>query len=95
MRLNNKTIPYLNFINVKTSPYGSKVILRHNNYRSDIKLGPGIFEIRIMPYNFRACATIISLYWDKKIKEAFNHTRYGRVYSCKYSQKQFVTITGL
>ena len=32
--------------NNKIFPYGSKGILRHYNYRSYPKLGPGIFSIR-------------------------------------------------
>ena len=42
MRWEKKTFPSLHVINRKSSPYVSKGILRHNNYRSDPKLGPGI-----------------------------------------------------
>ena len=68
----------------KTAPYGSKGVLRHRNYRSDPKLGSCIVEIRRIPYSFHTCTIILSLSWDYTIKEKFNHTRYGRLYNCKY-----------
>ena len=86
MRWNNKLFPSLNVINVETSPYGSKGILRHNHYWSDPKLGPGIVAIIIIPCSCHACTTILSLSWDSKTKEEVNQPRYGRVYNCKYSQ---------
>ena len=78
--------PSLKIIRGKSSPYGSKGIIRQYNYWSDTKLGQGIVEIRIIPCSCHACTTILSLYWDSKTREAFNQNRYGRVYSCKYSQ---------
>ena len=67
-------------------PYASKGILRHNNYRSDPNLGPGIVTIRKIPCSCHACTTILSLSWDYKIKESVNQPRNGRVYDCKYYQ---------
>ena len=81
MRCNNNFFPSLNFNNGKTSPYGSKAILRHYRYCSDQKLGPGIVEVRIIPYSYHDCTTILSLSWDSKIKEAVNQPIYGRVYN--------------
>ena len=49
MQCNNKLFPSLNVINGKSSPYGSKGILRNYHYRSDPKLGPGIVAIIIVP----------------------------------------------
>ena len=83
---NNTLFPSLNVIYGKTSPYGSKGILRYYHYRSNPKLGSGIVAIRIIPFNCHACTTILSLSWDSKIKEAVNQPRYGRVYNFKYSQ---------
>ena len=57
----NKKNTSLNVNNGKTSPYGSKGILRHNNYRSDPNLVPGIVVIRIVPCNFHSCTTLLSL----------------------------------
>ena len=48
MRCNNKRFPSLHFINSKTSPYGSKIVLRHNHYPSYPKLCPGIVAIVIL-----------------------------------------------
>ena len=67
----------------KKPPYKSKEILRHNHYRSDKKLGPGIVAIRRIPYSCHACKTILSLSWYIKTKEAVNQPRYGIVYNCK------------
>ena len=66
--------------------YRSKLILIHYHYQSYPKLGPGIVVIRRITCSFHACTTILSLYWDSKIKETVNQTRYGKVYNCKYSQ---------
>ena len=63
---NNKIFPSLNVINGKTLPYAIKGILRHYHYRSDTKLGPGIFVIRRIPCSFHDCTNILSLYWDSK-----------------------------
>ena len=79
-------IPSLNVINGKTSPYKSKVILRHYHYCSDPKLGPGPFAVRIFPCNCHSRTNILSLYWDSKIEEAFNQPRYGRICNFKTSQ---------
>ena len=68
------------------SPCGRKGILRHHNYQSDPKLGPGIIWIIIIPWSCHACTTILSLSWYSKIKEVFNQPRYVRVYNCKFSQ---------
>ena len=84
--MEQQTFPPLNIINGKTSPYGSKVILRHYHYQSDPKLGTGVVEIRIIPCSCHACTTLLSLSCDSKNKEAFNHPRYGRVYNCNYSK---------
>ena len=84
--MEQQTLQSLNFINGKTYPYGSKVILRHYNFQSDPKLGPGIVVIRRIPYNCHASTTILYLSWDSKIKEAVNQPRYGIVYNWKYSQ---------
>ena len=87
-RWNNKVFPvmnYLNFINGKPSPYGSKGVLIHYHYSSDPKLGLGIVTIRRITYTFHDCRTILYLTRDYKIKEAFNQPKYGRVYNCKYS----------
>ena len=70
MRWNNKTFPSLNVINGKTSPYGSKGIQTHYRYWSDPKLFPVIVVTRRTPCNFHDCTTILSLYWDSKIKES-------------------------
>ena len=78
--------PELNVINGKPSPYGSKGILRYYYYWSDPKLVPGIIAIIIIPFSCHAWKTILSLSWQLKTKEAFNHHRYDRVYNCKYSQ---------
>ena len=83
---NNKLIPSLNVINGKTLPYTSKRILRYYHYRSDPKLVPGIFYIRKITFSCHNCTAILSLYWDSKIKEAFNQPRYGIFYNYKYSQ---------
>ena len=64
MRRNNKRFPSLNVINGKSSPNGSKFILRHYNNQSDIKLGPEIVAIRIFPWICHACTTILSLSLD-------------------------------
>ena len=86
MQWNNKMFPSLNDINGKPPPYGSKGILRHYHYRSDPKLGPGIFSIIRIPCNCHTCTTILYLSWDSKIKRAANQPIYGRVYNCNYSQ---------
>ena len=70
----------------KSSPYGSKRILRNYHYRSDPRICLGIVSTRRIPCSCHACTTILSLSWDSKTKEAFNQPRYGRVYNCKYSQ---------
>ena len=61
-------------------------MIRHYYYRSDPKLGPGIFAIRIIPCSCHACTDILYIYWDCKIKEEGNQPRYGGVYNCRYSQ---------
>ena len=43
--------------------------IRHYRYQLDTKLSPGIDDIRIITFSCRACATILSHYWDSKIKE--------------------------
>ena len=83
---NNKLFPSLNFIYYKTSPYASKVILRHYHYRYDPKYGPGSVVNRIITCSCHAFTTILSLYWGYKIKEAVNNPRYGSDYNCKCSQ---------
>ena len=83
MQWNNKMFPSLNDINGKPPPYGSKGILRHYHYRSDPKLGLGIVAVIIIPCSCHAFTTILSLLRDSKIKEPFNHPRYGRVYNYK------------
>ena len=65
---NNKLFPSLNVINGKTFPYGSKGILKHYHYRSYPKLGPGIFEIRMIPFSYHAFTTTLSLSWYSKIE---------------------------
>ena len=72
IRWNNKLFPSLNFINGKSSPYGSKVILRDYHYRSDTKVGPGIVAIRIISCSCHYCTTKLCLSWESKIKDAFN-----------------------
>ena len=64
----------------------ARKILRYYNYLSDPKLGMGIVAIIKTPFCCHACKTVLSPYWDSKIKEAVNQPRYGRVYNCKYSQ---------
>ena len=86
MRWSNKPFPPLNVINGKILPYGSKGILKHYCYWSDLKLGPAIVTIRRITCSCHDCTTMLSLYWDLKTKETFNHRRYGIVYNCKYSQ---------
>ena len=81
MRWENNNIPSLNVINGKTSPCGIKGILRHYNYWSDKKLGPGIVAIRIIACSCHDFTTILSLSWDSKIKEAVNLPRYCRIYN--------------
>ena len=81
MRCNNKRFSSLNVINGNTSPHRSKGNIRHYHYHSDPKLGPGIVEIRTIPYSCHDCTTILSLSWDSKIKEAVIQPRYGIVYN--------------
>ena len=83
---NNKIFPSLYVSNGKTLPYASKEILRHYLYRSDPKLVPGIFSIRVIPCICHACTAISYLSWYYKIKKEVNQPRHGRVYNCKYSQ---------
>ena len=61
MRWNNKLFLSLNSINGKTSPYASKGILRHYHYRLDVKFGPDIVVIRIIPCICHACTVILSI----------------------------------
>ena len=68
MRCNKKMFLSLNIINVKSSPYINKGILRHYNYQSDTKLGPFIVAIRIIPCSCHDFTTILSLSWYSKIK---------------------------
>ena len=77
---------FLNTLNCRILPYGSKIIVRNHQYWSNPKLGPGIFEIRIITCSCHACTAILYISWDSKIKEAVNQPRYGRVYNCKNSQ---------
>ena len=86
MRWNNKLFPSLNFIKGKISPYGIKGILRHYQYCSDPKLGPGIVIIRRITCSFHSCTYIWSFYWYSKIKEAVNQPKYCRVHNYKYYQ---------
>ena len=79
MRWKNKLFTALNVINSKALPYASKVIPRHYHYQSDLKLSPGIFVIRIIPFSCHTCTYIIYLYWDNKTKEAVHHPRNGIV----------------
>ena len=95
MRLNNKLFPSLNVISGKSSPNGSKVILRHYYYRSDTKLGTGIFPNRRITCSCHACKTILSLTWYSKIKEEYINTRYGRVYISSTIKLLVIKITGL
>ena len=76
--MEQQTVSSLNVINGKSSPYGKKGIIIYDNYLSDTKLGPDIVEIIRIPCSCNACTKISSLYWDSKIKEAFNQPRYGR-----------------
>ena len=55
---NNKLFPSLNVINGKKSPYESKGIIRHYHYRSDPKLGPGVFPLE----KFHVVAMLAHLY---------------------------------
>ena len=71
MRSNKNIFPSLNTISGKISPFGSKVILRHDTYWSDPKLGWAIVEIRRIPCSCNSCRTILSLSWYSKTKEAF------------------------
>ena len=91
---NNKLFPSLNVINGKTLPYKSKGILRHYNYQSDPKLGPGIVAIRIIPCSCHDCTYILSLFWDSKTKEAVNQHIYGRVIVANTIKFLVVTIIG-
>ena len=77
----------------KNLPHGSKEVLRHYNYCSDPKLGPGIVKIRIIPYNCHSCTTILFLSLDWKTKETVNQPRHGQVYYCKNLKLLGVTIT--
>ena len=77
MRQNHKPFQLLNVINGKTSPIGSKGILRHYHYQSDPKLSPGIVAIRIIPFRFHAFKIVLFVYWYSMIKEAVNQPRYG------------------
>ena len=86
IRCNIKLFTSLNVIIGKTSSYTSKGILRNYHYWSDPKLGPGFIPNRSIPFSCHACTTILSIHWDSKIKEVINQPRYGRVYSCRYSQ---------
>ena len=60
--------------------------IHHYHYQSDPKLGPGIVAIRIIRCSCHSCTTMISIFWDAKIKETVYQPRYGRVYDCNYSQ---------
>ena len=84
--MEKQKISSLDIMNEKLSPHGSWGILSHYHYCSDPKLGPGIVPILRMTCSCHACSKVLSLYWDSKIKESFNHSRYGRVHNCKYSQ---------
>ena len=81
MRWNKELFTSLNVINVKSSPYGSKVILRHNNYWSDPNLGPGIVAIIIFSSSCHYCTNILSLSWNSKPNKEFNQPKYGRLYN--------------
>ena len=71
IRRNNKKFPSINAINSKTSPYGSKNILRYYHYQSDPKLGSGIVTMKRITCNCHAFKTILSLSYHSKIKELF------------------------
>ena len=64
---NNKLFPSFNAINGKSTKYRSKGVLRHYHYRSDPKIGPGIFAIIIITCSFHACTTKLYINWDDKI----------------------------
>ena len=66
---NNKLFSSLNFIDDKTYPYGSKVIIRHYYHRSDPKSVQEIIVIRRILCIFYASTTILSLSWDWKSKK--------------------------
>ena len=83
MRWNKKLFPSLNVINGKSSPYGSKGVLRHDRSRLDPKLGMVVVGTRRITRSFHACTTILSVSSDSKSREAFNQPRYFRAYNCK------------
>ena len=85
LQRNNKLFPNLNSIHGKKSPYGRKGVLRHFHYRSDPKLGPGIFYLRIFTYSYHYCITQLFLTGGHKIKTACNQPIYGVVYDSKFS----------
>ena len=81
----NKIFPSLNVLNRKLSLHGSKGVLRHYHYRSDTKIGPGIFVTRRITFSFQACTIKLSLPRKSTIKDTRNQTKYRKVYDCKYS----------
>ena len=52
-----------------------------NNIISRPMIGPGIVEVRTIPYSCHDRTTILSLSWYSKIKEAVNQPIYGIVYN--------------
>ena len=84
LQQNNKNIPSLNVIIGKTASYGSKFVLRQYHYMSDIKLVPRFVSLKIISCSYHACKTQLYMTWGYKIKDAYNHPIYGRVYGRKY-----------
>ena len=80
-RWNNKNTQSFNVIIGKTAPYGSKVVLRHYHYMSDPKLVPGFVSLKIISCSYHACKTQLYMTWGYKIKDAYNHPRYGKIFN--------------
>ena len=86
MRWNNKNFTSLNFINGKTSPYGSKGVIKKLPLLVRSKIRPGSF------CNYKNSMQLTCLHrynisiLGLKIKVTVNYPRYGIVYNCKYSQ---------
>ena len=63
----------------KPSRYGSKGVLRHDNYHTDPKSVLGIVAIIIIICSSHDFTTKLSRSWDSKVKYAFNQPIYGRI----------------
>ena len=68
LQWNNKFFPSLEIVNVKIAPY-----------RGYGKLGQVIVADQMIPLGCYSCATKLYIPRDFKIKDAYNHLRYGRV----------------